>query len=401
VTQMRDSADVIGTRGSVALPQADGTLEQVAIRDPLALAPIGAASTDRSRQFYAAAHVVVDPLTVSADDAGNIDWATTLRFREHLWDQGLGVAEAMDTAQRGMGLPVGAIRDLIRETSAAARARRAPLVCGVGTPNSDARRGLTLDDIAQEYLDEATFVAEQGGIPVLMASRALRRVAHSWEEYIQVYGAVLDGLAAPAFLHWLGPAFDPELHGYWGVDDAEAAVDRLVEFITDRREHISGIKISLLREDLELRVRAVLPPEVTLFTGDDFNYPSLIIGDGERCSHALLGAFNPLARLAGVVLDRLDAGDTEVAHDLLVRSQPLSREVFAAPTQYYKTGVTLLAWLNGHQSHFRMLERRESDRDVLHLSRVFRLAAEGGLLEDPDLARHRMQSFLSIQGVSA
>ena len=354
-----------------------------------------------SRSVYAAGHVVLDPL---AEPVGllpsSVDWDATLRFRHHLWSIGLGVAEAMDTAQRGMGLGWDGARELIRRSCAEARAVGGRVVCGAQTDQLPSGvQGLTLDRIIEAYQEQVAWVEQCGGTPVVMASRHLAALARGADDYERVYDAVLAVASGPVFLHWLGESFDPDLAGYWGDRDLDAAQETFLRIVQRHRATVVGVKISLLDAEREVAVRRLLPPEVRMHTGDDFNYVDLIRGDDQGHSDALLGVFDALAVPARVALARLDDGDAEGFVDILEPTVPLARHLFAAPTSAYKTGVVFLAWLNGHQDHFRMLAGAETMRSVPHLARVFALADHAGALADPDLAQSRLRHFLAMAGV--
>ena len=348
-----------------------------------------------SRAVYAAAHVVADPLADNGPGRpATVDWDATLAFRRHLWSQGLGVAEAMDTAQRGMGLDWKTTRELIWRTADAADG--APLACGVGT---DQLTGpATLCEVTDAYLEQLLTVSPTGATPILMCSRALAAAATGPEDYRTVYRRLLDRVERPVILHWLGPMFDPALAGYWGSTDLKLAAESLLTLIAEYSERIDGVKISLLDADAEIAFRRALPDAVRCYTGDDFNFPRLIAGDEHGHSDALLGVFDPLARYASAAVSRLDAGDTEGFHAILDPTVALARKVFEAPTFHYKTGVVFLAWLAGHQSHFRMVGGLESARSITHLCEVFRLADGIGLFGDPELAADRMRALLKVAG---
>ncbi|MBD0676286.1 dihydrodipicolinate synthase family protein [Streptomyces sp. CBMA156] len=355
----------------------------------------------RSRTAFAAAHVVADPLGGNAPGApAAVDWDATLAFRRHLWSLGLGVADAMDTAQRGMGLDWAATRELIVRSGAEARAVGGLLACGVGT---DQLTGPATDlaGITAAYEEQLAVVEEAGAQPVLMASRALAAQARGPEDYLRVYGRLIAQAGRPVVLHWLGEMFDPALSGYWGSADLDAATATVLALIREHRAGIDGIKVSLLDADREVALRRALPEGVRLYTGDDFNYPELIRGDELGHSHALLGVFDPIATRAAAALHALDAGDTDRYDALLAPTLPLARHLFAAPTYHYKTGVVFLAWLAGHQSHFTMVGGAQSGRSVVHLVELFRLADAAGVLPDPELAAHRMRQFLAVAGVEA
>ncbi|TDC62779.1 dihydrodipicolinate synthase family protein [Actinomadura sp. GC306] len=346
-----------------------------------------------SRAAYAAAHVVAGP----AGDG--LDWDATLAFRRHLWSHGLGVAEAMDTAQRGMGLDWAATRELIARSGREALSAGARIVCGAGTdqlpPGPAAPK-----EIAAAYEEQLAVVEAAGAAPVLMASRHLAAAARGPDDYAFVYGRLLSQVSRPAVLHWLGPMFDPALHGYWGSPDLDAAADALLTLISDHAPRVDGVKISLLDADREIAFRRRLPPGVRLYTGDDFHYPELILGDAEGHSDALLGVFDPIAPAAAAALQALDAGDTASYREIFAPTVPLARHLFETPTFYYKTGVVFLAWLAGHQRHFRMVGGLESARPVPHMVRLFRLADAAGLFPDPALAAHRMRAWLTVQGAA-
>jgi hypothetical protein len=382
---------------SLLLPRSDGSLASYALGEP-GVFPLPRRALE-SRRFYAAVHVAADPLA-EPDGSGRarLDWESTLAVRRRVWSYGLGVAEAMDTAQRGMGLDWAAARDLIRRSVAEANACGGAIACGAGTDQLPPGVAL-LPQITQAYLEQCAFVEGEGAPVILMASRALAASARSADDYRAVYGAVLGQLARPAILHWLGDMFDPQLAGYWGSRDAGAALDVVSGLIREHAAHIDGIKVSLLDAEHERELRRRLPEGVRLYTGDDFNYPGLISGDGERASDALLGIFDAIAPAASCALQALDAGDAERCHDLLSSTVPLARHVFSAPTPSYKTGLVFLAWLNGHQPHFRMVGGLESARSLTHLAETLQLADRVGLLSDPELACERMSRLLALAGV--
>lgn len=353
----------------------------------------------RSRVAFAAAHAVADPLAdTSPGRPAAIDWEATLAFRRHLWDLGLGVAEAMDTAQRGMGLDAAACRELIRRSAAEARTCGGRLACGAQTDHVPAGSCRSLDDVVGAYLEQCRLVEDEGAQVVLMASHELCRLARSPEEYQQVYGAVLGELRQPAIVHWLGEVFDPALRGYWGRVDLDQAAEACLEVISSNRDRVDGVKVSLLDQRRELAMRRRLPAGVRLYTGDDFDYPEAIAGDGDRHSDALLGAFDMIAPAAAAALSALDCGDEAGFRGLLEPTLPLARHVFGAPTPYYKVGVVFLAYLNGHQTHFKMLGGLESARSIVHLARTLVLADQSDLLTDPELAAHRMRPLLALAG---
>ncbi|WP_405002993.1 dihydrodipicolinate synthase family protein [Kitasatospora purpeofusca] len=348
------------------------------------------------RVVYAAAHVVADPLGDNAPGApAAVDWDTTLAFRRHLWSLGLGVADAMDTAQRGMGLDWPATRELITRSGAEARATGGLLACGAGTDQL-APGTHTLQAVTAAYEEQLDVVEAAGARPILMASRALAHAARGPEDYLRVYGGIIGQAEQPVILHWLGEMFDPALSGYWGSTDLDAATATVLELIAEHADRIDGIKVSLLDAGREVALRRALPAGVRLYTGDDFHYPELIRGDEHGHSDALLGVFDPIAPVAAAALHALDAGDLDRYDALLAPTLPLARHLFTAPTYHYKTGIVLLAWLAGHQDHFTMVGGAQSGRSVPHLVELFRLADAAGILPDPELAADRMRRFLAV-----
>ena len=354
-----------------------------------------------NRIAYSAAHVVADPRS-EADpwlDAA-IDWDATIDYRLGLYDLGLGVAEAMDTAQRGMGLDWPASQELIRRSLAAARhIPGARIACGAGTDHLAPSADLSLDDVIRAYEEQIAFVEGQGGRIILMASRALAACAKSPDDYARVYDRILAGVREPVLIHWLGEMFDPALAGYWGHGDHLQAMPVCLDVLAANAARIDGIKISLLDKDKEITMRRRLPDGVRMYTGDDFNYAELIAGDEVGYSDALLGIFDAIAPAASAALDAFAAGDEKTFHDILAPTVPLSRHIFGAPTRFYKTGVVFMAWLNGHQDHFVMVGGQQSARSLLHLAELFRLADAAGLLRDPDMAAARMRTILAMHGV--
>jgi hypothetical protein len=344
----------------------------------------------RSRVAFAAAHVVADPL---ADSTSTVDWEATLRFRHHLWSLGLGIADAMDTAQRGMGLTWDNARELIRRSGAEAASAGGRLACGAGT---DQLTGpATVAEVAAAYEEQVALVEDAGAQVILMASPALAAVARGPEDYLAVYGKLLAQTKEPVILHWLGPMFAPALTGYWGSADLDAATGTLLELLRANAAKVDGVKLSLLDADRERALRAALPDGVRMYTGDDFNYADLI-AEG---SDALLGIFDPIAPVASAALRALDDGDTARYTELFAPTIELSRLLFAEPTYHYKTGVVFLAWLTGHQDHFLMVGGQQGARSLPHLARVFVLADRAGLFTEPDLAAHRMRQLLSVAGL--
>jgi len=380
------------------LPRADGTLAPYTLGPPSDFQP--PAAPLRSRVAYAAAHVVCDPLADNNPTLdASVDWETTLAFRRHLWSLGFAVAEAMDTAQRGMGLDWATTRELIRRSIAEARVVGGQIACGAGTDHLAPAPGIGPEAVEEAYEEQVSFVEGLGGRVILMASRALAACALGPDDYVRVYDRILSQVARPVILHWLGEMFDPQLAGYWGSRDVDAAMEVCLHIIGDHAAKIDGIKISLLDAEREIAMRRRLPPDVKMYTGDDFNYPELILGDDQGHSHALLGIFDAIAPAASAALQALDAQDRDRYEAILAPTVPLSRHIFRAPTYYYKTGVVFLAYLNGHQAHFRMVGGQESARSVVHLAELFVLADRAGLLRDPELAAARMRCFLKLAGI--
>jgi hypothetical protein len=381
----------------ILLPYADDSLEPYAPgKHAVPERPPG---PPKSWIAYAAAHVVADPLAdVDPTSHAALDWEATMAYRRYLWSLGFSLAEAMDTAQRGMGLDWETTKKLIRRSVAEVRDLGAEIACGAGTDHLQPVDA-NLEDVKTAYEEQCEFVEGEGGRVILMASRALAAVAETPEDYAEVYGSMLAQVSNPVILHWLGPMFDPALEGYWGHRDFDNAMEVCLSIIKDHAEKVDGIKASLLDKDREVEMRRRLPDGVKMYTGDDFDYPDLIRGDEEGFSHALLGIFDAIAPAAAAALAALNAGDTDRYEEMLAPTVPLSRHVFKAPTQYYKTGVVFLAYLNGHQDHFRMVGGLESARSVVHLSKVFVLADKAGLLLDGERAAERMRRVLAVAGV--
>ncbi|MER6032302.1 dihydrodipicolinate synthase family protein [Streptomyces sp. NPDC001835] len=381
---------------TIRLPDAGGRLRTYEPRtEPLAVTP-GTPLT--SRIVFSAAHVVADPFAdTSPDSPAAVDWDATLAFRRHLWSHGLGVAEAMDTAQRGMGLDWAGAAELIRRSAAEARAVGGRIACGVGT---DQIAGGTLAGIRAAYEEQLAVVEEAGAQAIVMASRALTSAARGPEDYLETYGHLLRQAAEPVILHWLGPMFDPALEGYWGSSDLDAATETFLDVVAAHPDKVDGIKVSLLDARREVDLRRRLPRGVRCYTGDDFHYPELIAGDDQGFSHALLGVFDPLGPPAAEAVRVLDTGDTAGFRALLDPTVALSRHLFQAPTRFYKTGVVFLAWLAGHQSHFTMVGGLQSARSLPHLARAYELADGLGLFPDPKQAEERMRNLLSMYGVN-
>jgi Protein of unknown function (DUF993) len=356
-----------------------------------------------NRVAFSAAHVVSNPLAdVDPWLIAAVDWDKTIAFREHIWDLGLGVAEAMDTAQRGMGLDWPTSLELIQRSVRAAKAKGGALVfSGAGTDHLAVEVAKTLDDVIHAYEHQIAAIEKAGGRIILMASRALAKIARHPDDYAEVYARVLSQVKEPVILHWLGDMFDPALTGYWGTADLGKAMDTAVAIINAHAAKIDGVKISLLDKQREIDMRRRLAGGVKMYTGDDFNYAELIAGDDKGHSHALLGIFDAIAPAASYALSRLAASDTQGFHDVLGPTVALSRHIFKAPTRFYKTGIVFMAYLNGHQDHFTMVGGQESARSTLHLAELFRLADRAGLLANPELATRRMKAVLAMRGVEA
>ncbi|HSH91163.1 MAG TPA: dihydrodipicolinate synthase family protein [Ramlibacter sp.] len=390
---------------SLRLPSPQGDLSTYALKGTQPVTPAKGVKFDRIA--YSAAHVVADPL--AAIDPWlqcAVDWDATIAYRRHLWSLGLGVAEAMDTAQRGMGLDWPTSLELIRQSLAAARDFPGALVAsGCGTDHLLLDDVKTVDDVIAGYEEQMAAIEKLGGKLIVMASRALARVAKSPADYERVYDRILTQARQPVVLHWLGEMFDPALAGYWGSSHVDQAMDTALGIIAANPSKVDGIKISLLDKDKEIAMRRRLPRGVRMYTGDDFNYAELIAGDGVGAepthgkSDALLGIFDAIAPAASAALGELAQGNLERFHAILGPTVPLSRHIFAAPTRFYKTGVVFMAWLNGHQSHFTMVGGQQSTRSLVHLAELFRLADAANLLEQPELAVRRMKTLLAMHGV--
>jgi hypothetical protein len=350
-----------------------------------------------TRKALAAAHVVADPLSAKDPwlDAA-IDWDATLAYRRHLWSWGFGVAEAMDTAQRGMGLDWSNSLELVRRSIQAA-GKGDVVASGAGTDHL-APGSYSLEKIIAAYEEQCAAIEKLGGRIILMASRALAASAKSPEDYGKVYDRILSQVKEPVIIHWLGEMFDPALGGYWGKKDHLAAMDVCLSVIAKNQSKVDGIKVSLLDKDKEVVMRRKLPKSVRMYTGDDFNFAELIEGDAQGYSDALLGIFDSIAPAASQALSYLSENKVSEYHDVLAPTVPLSRHIFMAPTRFYKTGVVFMAWLNGHQDHFVMVGGQQSARNVLHLAELFRLADAAGLLADPPLACARMKQLLATHG---
>jgi len=346
-----------------------------------------------SRIAYAAAPVTADQHAENIPGApAALDWEATLRFRHHLWSHGFGVAEAMDTAQRGAGLDYPATRELIRRSAAEARAAGGAIVAGVGTDQLPAGPA-TIDEIRKAYAEQLADVQEAGAQPVLMCSRHLAAAATGADDYRRVYGELLEQADGKVLLHWLGEAFDPALAGYWGGDEV------VLEIIREHAGQVDGIKMSLLDASREIAMRRQLPPGVRMYTGDDFNYPSLIRGDEAGHSEALLGVLAVIAAPAAAALRSLDSGDMPAYDRIMEDTLPLARHLFASPTYHYKTGIVFLNWLAGHQDHLTMVAGAQAGRSPSHLLTLMRLADEAGVLPDADLAHERARAWLTTVGL--
>jgi hypothetical protein len=385
---------------SLKLPKADRSIETYRLAASRSF-PAKLEGT-LNRIAFSAAHVVADPLA-ECDPwlNGKIDWDRTIAFREHVWDLGLGVAEAMDTAQRGMGMDWPTSLELITRSVAAAKPRGALVYSGAGTDHLAVEDAKSLDDVIRAYEEQVAAVEKVGGRIILMASRALAKLGRNADDYAKVYDRVLSQCSQPVIIHWLGDMFDPALANYWGTSSLDTATDIAVDVINRNAAKVDGVKVSLLDAQREIDVRRRLVPAVKMYTGDDFNYAELIAGDDKGFSHALLGIFDAIAPAASYALSRLAAGDDAGFHDVLGPTVPLSRHIFKAPTRFYKTGIVFMAYLNGHQDHFTMIGGQESTRSTLHLAELFRLADQAGLLSNPELATQRMKAILATRGVEA
>jgi hypothetical protein len=382
---------------TIKLPKG-AALEDYAVREP---AQFTKPSKPFTRKALAAAHVVADPLSTREPwlEAA-IDWDATIAYRRHLWSWGFGIAEAMDTAQRGMGLDWPSSLELIRRTLDAAKDLNGEVACGAGTDHLALNKSYSIDEISAAYEEQCAAIEKLGGRIILMASRALAASARAPEDYARVYERILSQVKQPVIIHWLGEMFDPALEGYWGQKDHYAAMDLCLSVLEKNQAKIDGIKISLLDKDKEIAMRRKLPKGVRMYTGDDFNFAELIEGDSEGHSDALLGIFDSIAPAASQALSFLSEKQNSKYHEALASTVPLSRHIFKAPTRFYKTGVVFMAWLNGHQDHFVMVGGQQSARNVLHLAELFRLADAAGLLADPPLACARMKQLLATHGCS-
>jgi Protein of unknown function (DUF993) len=396
----------------IKLPNATGIETYAVSTEPAFWRPIvrryPARTASFSRIAYSAAHVVANPLAEHDPWLDcKLDWDATINYRRHLWSLGMGVAEAMDTAQRGMGLDWPTSLELItRSLDAAQDFPNALVASGCGTDHLAAEDAKTIDDVIRAYEEQLHAIQKLGGKVILMASRALAKVAKGPEDYITVYNRILSQADKPVILHWLGDMFDPALKGYWGSEYTASAMSTALDVINANAAKVDGIKISLLAKDREITMRRRLPKKVRMYTGDDFNYAELIAGDGvggfvnNQQSDALLGIFDTIAPAANAALSQLVVGKDEDFHKILAPTVPLSRHIFKAPTRFYKTGVVFMAWLNGHQEHFTMVGGQQSTRSIIHLAELFKLADQAGLLDNPDAAASRMKTLLALHGVA-
>ena len=386
---------------TIQLPNENGQFEPYALSEPTNYQPPDKPFT--SRVLYAAVHVVADETADNGEGKPAVlDWDKTLAFRHHLWRYGFGVAEAMDTAQRGFGLDWAATKELIARSVAEAKKVKGLIACGAGTDQlGDDYSGLNLDDVIAAYEEQIDHIEACGGRIILMASRALAAVAKSGDDYVKVYNHLLTKVKEPVILHWLGDMFDPKLKGYWGSDNWQEAGHTLLKIIEQNASKVDGMKMSLLDDQKEIYLRRRLPEQVKMYTGDDFNYDVLIKGDEQSFSHGLLGIFDPIAPAAAVAMQALESGDLGAYDRIFAPTVPLSRHIFETPTFYYKTGIVFMAYLNGQQDHFKMVGGLEDKRPLEHLVELFKLADKAGLLSQPELAIQRMQAILDERMVSA
>jgi hypothetical protein len=386
---------------AVTLPKADRTIERYVLGEPMPQRR--RSGKPLNRVALAAAHVVADPFADNDPwlDAAP-DWERTLAYRTYLWDLGLGVAEAMDTAQRGMGLDWPLALELIKRSTALAREKPGAVIfSGAGTDHLDPAAARGIDDVVKAYETQFEAIEAVGGRIILMASRALARIANGPDDYLKVYDRILSQARQPVIIHWLGDMFDPALAGYWGTRDLDAAMDVAVGVINANAAKVDGVKVSLLDKDKEIAMRRRLDKSVKMYTGDDFNYAELIEGDAQGFSHALLGIFDAIAPAAATALAALADDDHQGFHAAFAPTVPLSRHIFKAPTRFYKTGIVFMACLNGHQDHFTMLGGQQSTRSALHLAELFRLADKARLFHDPHAAARRMARVMATFGIEA
>lgn len=386
---------------SVTLPMSNGTLSTYEIQNKT---PNIAKNTGVfNRTVYAAAHIVADAKSDwhPSSNFPQIDWDATLQYRHHLWKNGFGIAEAMDTAQRGMGIEWQTAKQLIiRTLNEMKTVPGATAVFGAGTDHLAVDDCKNLDHIYDAYMEQISTICAYGGNPIIMASRALAKHAKSRDDYINMYQRLIDNTDGQVVLHWLGEVFDPQLRGYFGNTDINQAMDTVLEIIHNNARKIEGIKISLLEEKWEIKLRKSLPAGVKMYTGDDFNYDRMIAGDDTHYSHALLGIFDTIAPVAGAALTKLANNDTQGYFDIMSPTIPLSKKIFENPTPFYKAGVVFIAWLNGHQNHFVMAGGMQSMRSLPHYAELLQLADQCHVLSDPDLAITRMKKLLDMYGIS-
>lgn len=388
----------------VTLPTENGSTETYILGDPKEFEVANAGTMPRIA--YSAAHVVADPLSdcnPSLDTA--IDWDATIEYRRYLWSLGLGVADAMDTAQRGMGVDWPNSLELIKRSIDAAQEFEkgngvALLASGGGTDQLEPGAYVTIDDVIGAYEEQCEAIEGAGGRIILMASRALAAVATSPDDYLKVYDRILGQVKEPVIIHWLGEMFDPALAGYWGSNDHWAEMETCLDMLKNNVAKVDGVKVSLLEADKEIAMRNKLPDGVRMYTGDDFNFSDLIAGDDDGYSDALLGIFDAIAPAASAALAAMGKQDMAGYHDILGPTLPLSRHIFKDPTRFYKTSVVFLAYLNGHQQHFLVVGGQEGTRSTLHLAELFRLADKAGLFRNPDIAADRMASVMTVHGVA-
>jgi len=384
---------------TVRLPQPDRSIVDYTLGPaadfPIARGPI------TSRIGFAAVHVVADPLAeINPTLDVKVDWDATLAYRRYLWSLGLAVAEAMDTSQRGMGFPWSSAKELIKRSVAEARTMPGAVVfSGAGTDDLVPSPSVTLAQVEAEYEAQCAYIESVGGRIIVMASRALAACAKGPQDYGKVYARILDQVKEPVIIHWLGDMFDPALAGYWGSPDLDRATETLLAIIHEHAGKIDGVKISLLAQHREIAMRRRFPKGVRMYTGDDFDYPTTIGGDAQGYSDALLGIFDVIAPAASAGLRALDRGDRAEFDRLLQPTLPLSRHLFGDPTRFYKTGVVFMAYLNGHQDHFRMVGGLESARSAVHLAKLFMLADQAHLFRNPDDAAARMRRVMALAGV--
>jgi Protein of unknown function (DUF993) len=384
---------------TLQLPTADRRMESYQTQEPRSWEVKSRGNFDRIA--LAAAHVVADPFAkIDPWIESAIDWEGTIAYRRYLWSCGLGVAEAMDTAQRGMGLDWARALKLIEMSVDASRdVAGAVVFSGAGTDHLALDSSINIDDVIAAYEHQIAAIEKVSGRVIVMASRALASIARSPDDYVKVYGRILRQVREPVIIHWLGDMFEPSLRGYWGSSELPVATEVCLSILSEHPDRVDGIKLSLLDKDHEISMRRRLPRGVRMYTGDDFNYAELIAGDSEGYSDALLGIFDAIAPAASSALDARARGEFGLFHEILAPTVPLARHLFGEPTRFYKTGIVFLAYLNGHQSHFTMVGGQQSARSLIHLAQTFRLADAAGLLRDPDIAAARMRNVLRVHGV--